>query len=298
MNSLKDVCISSPIWRAAFCLVPLLPEAAAGGLGRRVGYLVSFVDRKRLRMAERHMGRVLGSGLDIRAAAREVFASYGRYWAELFWLRPDRLEMVGQHVTLEGGEHLTAAREAGRGMILAVPHLGNWDIGARVLIERNIPVTVVAEALANHRVRDWFTATRRMLGMNVLLAGEGSHLALALARQLRKGGAIALMSDRDLTRKGPEVRFFGEPTTLPAGPALLAELTGAPILPAAVYFRPRRGHRVVFRPPLEAIRSGGRTERRQMLTQQLAGVMEAFVREAPTQWHLLQPNWPSDRSAL
>lgn len=243
------------------------------------------------------MGRVLGSGRDTRAAAREVFASYGRYWAELLWLRPDRLEMVGRHLTVEGGEHLTAAREAGRGMILAVPHLGNWDVGARVLMQRNIPVTVVAEALADRHVRDWFITTRRMLGMDVLLAGEGSHLALALARELRKGSAVALMSDRDLTRKGPEVSFFGEPTTLPVGPALLAELTGAPILPAAVYFRSHRGHRVVFRPALEATRSGSRSERRQMLTQRLAGVMEAFVREAPTQWHLLQPNWPSDWGA-
>lgn len=289
---------SLPTWRAALCLVSLLPEAAARELGREVGYLFSFADRKRLRMAERHMGRVLGSGHDIRAAAREVFASYGRYWAELFWLRADRLGVVDQHVTLEGGEYLTAARQAGRGMILAVPHLGNWEIGARVLVERNIPVTVVAEALADRSMTEWFTATRRMLGMDVLLAAEGSQLAAALARRLRKGGAIALMSDRDLTRKGLEVRFFGEPTTLPAGPALLAELTGAALLPAAVYFRPGRGHRVVMRPPLEAIRSGSRAERRQMLAQQLARAVEALVREAPTQWHLLQPNWPSDRRAL
>ncbi|MBI2090453.1 MAG: phosphatidylinositol mannoside acyltransferase [Deltaproteobacteria bacterium] len=289
---------SLPTWRAALCLVSLLPEAAARELGREVGYLFSFADRKRLRMAERHMGRVLGSGHDIRAAAREVFASYGRYWAELFWLRADRLGVVDQHVTLEGGEYLTAARQAGRGMILAVPHLGNWEIGARVLVERNIPVTVVAEALADRSMTEWFTATRRMLGMDVLLAAEGSHLAPALARRLRKGGAIALMTDRDLARKGLEVQFFGELTTLPAGPALLAELTGAALLPAAVYFRPGRGHRVVIRPPLEAIQSGSRAERRQVLAQQLAAAVEALVREAPTQWHLLQPNWPSDRRAL
>ncbi|MBI2359718.1 MAG: phosphatidylinositol mannoside acyltransferase [Deltaproteobacteria bacterium] len=286
------------IWRAAIALAPLLPEAAARELGTKIGYLYSFVDRKRLGMAERHMGRVLGGGHDIRAAARAVFASYGRYWAELFWLRADRLDRVGQHLTLVGGEYLAAAQQAGRGMILAAPHLGNWEVGARALVERNIPVTVAAEALSDRRVSDWFTATRRMLGMDVLLVMEGSNFALALARRLKKGGAIALMSDRDLTRAGHHVRFFGEITTLPAGPALLAELTGAPILPAAVYFRPGGGHRVVVRSPLEEIRSGSRTERLQMVTQQLAGALEALVREAPTQWHLLQPNWPSDCSAL
>jgi phosphatidylinositol dimannoside acyltransferase len=287
----------SLLLRAAILLVSLLPEAAVRSVGRKLGYLVSFSDRRRRKMAERHMRRVLGSDHDVRAAAREVFASYGRYWAELFWLRPDRLQAVGRHISLEGAEHLDSARAGGRGMILAVPHVGNWEIGARVLIARGIAVTVVAEALADPGVQRWFTATRRMLGMEVLLADRSTNLLLALARRLKAGQAVALMSDRNVEGAALEVRFFGETTSLPAGAALLAELTGAPILPAAVYFCDRRGHRVVFRPPLESVSGASRQERRYLLTQRLAEAMEALVREAPTQWHLLQPNWPSDREA-
>lgn len=287
--------VVSLLLRVAMLLVSPLPEAAVGSVGRKLGYLASFADWRRRKMAERHMSRVLGGGHDARAAAREVFASYGRYWAELFWLRPDRLQAVGRHISVEGAEHLAAAMAGGRGMILAVPHVGNWEIGACVLIERGIPVTVVAEALADSGARRWLTATRRMLGMEVLLADGSANLLPALARRLKAGRAVGLMSDRNVAGAAIEVRFFGETTSLPAGAALLAELTGAPILPAAVYFCNRRGHRVVIRHPLESASGASRRERRYLLTQRLAEAMEALVREAPTQWHLLQPNWPSDR---
>jgi KDO2-lipid IV(A) lauroyltransferase len=118
-----------------------------------------------------------------------------------------------------------------------------------------------------------------------------------LEEVIRGNGMVALLCDRDLRGRGVPVCFFGEETTLPAGPVTLALRTGAPVLPVAAYFRPNGGHRIVVHPPLE-LPEGHRPEDIREGTQRLAEALEAMIREAPEQWHLLQPNWPSDRVPL
>ena len=116
-----------------------------------------------------------------------------------------------------------------------------------------------------------------------------------MLRALRDNRIVCLLSDRDIEGDGVEVEFFGERTTLPGGPATLALRTGATLLPAAVYFRPGRDHLGVVRPPIEVERAGRLREDIARITQVLAHELEALIRAAPEQWHLLQPNWPSDR---
>ncbi|MGB8361183.1 MAG: phosphatidylinositol mannoside acyltransferase, partial [Acidimicrobiia bacterium] len=108
--------------------------------------------------------------------------------------------------------------------------------------------------------------------------------------------AVAILSDRDLKGKGVEVEFFGEATTLPPGPATLAIRTGAPLLPVGCYFT-NGGYRVVIRPPLEVPSTGSKSEKVTAMTQALAHQLEDIIRQAPRQWHLVQPNWPSDGEA-
>ena len=106
---------------------------------------------------------------------------------------------------------------------------------------------------------------------------------------------VCLLCDRDLDHTGVEVEFFGERTTLPAGPATLAIRTGAALLPTAVYFTPRyNGHHGLVRPPIKIQRMGGLREDVARVTQLLARELEFLIRRAPEQWHLFQPNWPSD----
>jgi phosphatidylinositol dimannoside acyltransferase len=115
-----------------------------------------------------------------------------------------------------------------------------------------------------------------------------------LEQVLARNGAVALLCDRDLKGRGVAVEFFGERTTLPAGPVSLAIRTGAPLMPAAAYFGPDGTHRVVVRPPIELPEGVPRSEAIAEGTQLLAAELEALIRQAPEQWHLLQPNWPSD----
>ncbi len=197
-------------------------------------------------------------------------------------------------MSYEGLEHLDHALAGGSGAIMATPHLGGWDPGGAWFTQRGYPLTVVVEPLEPPEVFEWFADFRRSIGMEIVPLGPGA--GTALIRALKANRPIALVSDRDIQGGGVEVEFFGETTTLPSGPATLALRTGAPLLPVAVYFRNPEGYHGVVRPPLVVERQASLREDVTRITQALAGELEMFIRRAPEQWHLLQPNWPSDRA--
>src|SRR5207248_9564553 len=157
-------------------------------------------------------------------------------------------------LTAEGLDHLTDALALGKGAILTIPHLGNWDLGGAWLGLRGVPITAVAEPLDPPELFDWFVSFREALGVKIVpLTGAAGT---AVLRALHAGEVVGLICDRDLVGGGAEVTFFGERTTLPAGPATLALRTGAPLLPVASYFDGPTGHRGVVRPPIPVSRRG------------------------------------------
>jgi KDO2-lipid IV(A) lauroyltransferase len=162
------------------------------------------------------------------------------------------------------------------------------------LVERGYKMTVVVEPIEPPELFEWFAELRQKLGMTIAPLGPG--VAGTILKALRDNEVVCLLCDRDIERSGVEVDFFGERTTLPAGPATLGLRTGAPVLPAAVYFTDRyNGHHAVVRPALPLERSGdGLRADVARVTQILAGELEYLIRRAPEQWHLFQPNWPSD----
>jgi KDO2-lipid IV(A) lauroyltransferase len=286
------------LYRALAGLFGLLPEPAMRWTGERLGWLLSFVARDRMALLERHMSRVVpDSGGDLTSRARAMFSSYGRYWAEVFWIRPRRKAEFVAAAQVEGLDNILAARDMGRGIVLALPHLGNWEAAGAKAEDVGIPVLAVAESLPNPLITDWFIDVRNHMGIDVVLTGRGHRVTPALVERLEAGGTVALLADRDLSGRGIEVEFFGERTTIPAGPVTLADRTGAVLLPVGCYFSPGPGHRFVVHPPLELPQQGTTEERVAAGAQRLAGVLEDIISEAPEQWHMFQPNWPSDREA-
>lgn len=217
---------------------------------------------------------------------REAFASYARYWMESLRLPTMDPGHVDASFSIEGREHIEAALEAGTGAILALPHVGGWEVGGSWFVRQGFPLSVVVEALKPPELFGWFTDLRRSQGFNVIPLNRSA--GISVVRALRANQIVALVSDRDIAGGGIDVEFFGERTTLPAGPATLASRLGIPLLPTAVYFR-GSGHHAVVRPavPLEGDVAS--------VTQALARQLEDLIRAAPEQWHLFQPNWPSDR---
>jgi lauroyl/myristoyl acyltransferase len=255
---------------------------------------------RRRRLVAAHLGRLLGPELGERALAAAVdraFASYARYWAESLRLPSLSPAEVAAGMTLRGFEHVEAALGAGGGVIVALPHLGGWEWGGRFLAAQGLAVSVVVEALEPPEIFEWFAGLRRQLGLEVIPVGPDA--GRASLRALRANRVLCLLSDRVVgDTLGVEVRLFGSPTRLPAGPVTLALRTGAPLLPAAVYFgRGSDEHLALVRPPIPLPRSGGRLRADvEIGTQHLAAELETLIRRAPTQWHLMSPAWPGDEA--
>ncbi len=273
-----------------------LPATLAAGLVVPFGAGANFASADKRAMIQRHLRRAdpTLSGLRLRRASQEAFDSYARYWLESFRLPTLSARTVARGFDVDGFENITVGLAAGNGVILVLPHLGGWEWAGRWIADLGHQITVVVERLDPPELFDWFVDLRQELGMHVIPLGSGA--AGALMQALRDNHVVCLLADRDLQRNGPEVEFFGETTTLPAGPAMLSLRTGAPILPTAVYFSRRiDGHQAWVRPPVPAERGDGKLrDDVQRVTQALAHELEVLIRRAPEQWHMFQPNWPSD----
>ena len=286
------------LYRAGAELAPYVPSTLGVPVARAVSRAVSRITPQRRQQVERNLARVSGGRLEgpaLRRAVAETFDSYGRYWWELFHLPADlRGNAIDHQVVLEGSAHLADGIAAGRGVVVALPHVGGWEVGGAWLARRGFSPAAVAEPVEPADLFQWFVDVRREAGIDVVPLGRdaGSELISIL----REGRIITLLCDRDILGNGVEVEFFGERTTLPSGPALLALRTGAALLPAAVYFTPRGGHRAVILPPVPTEREGRLRDDVQRVTEAMAGRLEELIRVAPEQWHLMQPNWPSDRN--
>ena len=247
-------------------------------------------------MIERHLRRVDPTlrGLRLRRAVQEAFDSYARSWLESFRLPNLSVATVERGFDVEGYRHIVEALDEGNGVILVLPHLGGWEWAGRWIADQGHEITVVVEQIEPPELFDWFVDLRSKLGMHVVALGPDA--GKTVMRALRDNHVVCLLADRDLQGGGPEVDFFGERTTLPGGPAMLALRTGAPVLPTGVYFTNRiDGHFALVRPPLPAERLEKRLrDDVQRITQLLAGELEALIRREPAQWHMFQPNWPSD----
>ncbi len=219
-----------------------------------------------------------------------AFASYGQYWAEGAKLPAIAVpEMASRFVIAEGFEYLKAAKEAGNGVIVALPHIGSWEWGGAFLAYIDMPMVAVAEELDPPELFRWFKEKREAIGLTIEPLNE--HAGTVLLSTLRSGGLVGLLCDRDILNNGIEVEFFGERVTVPAGPATLALRTGAAIVPTACYTGPRDGHHAVVLPPIDTIRRGTMREDVARVTQSITTALESLIRRAPEQWHVLQPRF-------
>ena len=225
---------------------------------------------------------------------RASLASYARYWREAFRLPTMNQAALAKRLArvFIGAEKFADAHRGGRGAVIALPHSGNWDMAGVWLAQNYGTFTTVAERLTPESLYDRFIAYRESLGFEVLPLTGGERPPMeVLAERLRANKFVCLMADRDLTRSGVQVNFFGEPTRLPAGPARLAIETGAPLHPAHVFYD---GEDCVVQIDDALDTSSGDVG---VITQALADRFAVNIAAHPADWHMLQPQWLADLSA-
>jgi KDO2-lipid IV(A) lauroyltransferase len=229
------------------------------------------------------------------ALVGEALRSYARYWLETFRLEGMDHEAIAadSERNMIGVDYLDDGLARGNGVVVALPHTGNWDAAAVWLVRHSGPFTTVAERLKPESLFDRFVAYRESIGMEVIaLTGGARPPTDVLTERLAQNRVVCLLADRDLSRHGIEVRFFGEAARMPAGPAMLAAQTGATLLTA----RPRfvgAGWGVTFSPPIE-LPGGLLPERIAAGTQAIADRFAEGIGQEPADWHMLQRLWLAD----
>ncbi|MEV8037239.1 phosphatidylinositol mannoside acyltransferase [Streptomyces sp. NPDC086182] len=295
MTSLRDRLVDGA-YALGWSTVKKLPEPVAVRLGRTIADIAWKKRGKGIQRLESNYARVVPDATPERLAelSRAGMRSYLRYWMESFRLPAWSEERVRNGFEIEDVHRLTDGIASDRGLILALPHMANWDLaGAWVTTGLKTPFTTVAERLRPESLYDRFVAYREGLGMEVLPHSGGAAFA-TLARRLRDGGLICLVAERDLSASGVEVEFFGEATRMPAGPALLAQQTGAVLLPVTLWYDDSPVMRGRVHPPVEVPESGTRAEKTSVMTQALADAFASGIADHPEDWHMLQRLWLKD----
>ncbi|MCH6159206.1 phosphatidylinositol mannoside acyltransferase [Streptomyces marispadix] len=296
MSSTPAERLTDSLYGLGWAGVRRLPEPVAAALGRSIADTAWRQRGKGVRRLEANLARVVpgASSERLRELSQAGMRSYLRYWMESFRLPAWQEPHIRDNVHIHELRRLTDGIASDRGVILALPHLANWDLaGAYVTTVLKTPFSTVVERLKPESLFDRFVAYREGLGMEVLPHSGGSAFG-TLARRLRDGGLVCLVADRDLSSSGVEVDFFGERTRMPAGPALLAQQTGALLLPVTLWYEEPPRMEGMVHPPVEVPSRGTREEKTSAMTQAVADRFAEGIAGHPEDWHMLQRLWLSD----
>jgi len=279
-------------------LVCRVPESWGRWVFQQAGDIAWRRQGQAVQVLEANLRRVIGpeaTGKELRALSRAGMSSYARYWFEVFRLPVISSERIIEQMGFVPGEDAVhAALGVGRGVVLALAHMGNWDQAGAWIIARGVPrFTTVAERLEPESLARRFFAFREGLGFEVLPATGGVARFGTLARRLREGGLVCLLTERDLTGSGIEVDFFGEKARMMGGSAALAIQTGAALMPVTLWFKDGGwGAHIHQEIPMPA--EGSRREKVLAMTQEMARVFEAGILAHPEDWHMLQRVFVAD----
>ena len=265
--------------------LPLRLLYAAADIAAAVAWLAS----PRLREITRdHVDHVYARTVDSSRrdrAARGCVRTSAQYWADLArYAHASPGQALGEYVSIEGLDRLREAVDRGSGVLLVTAHVGAPEFAVHVASALGFDVLTLAQVNESAAVNEVLNSARRRHGARFADANLGG--VRAALEYLRAGKVVALAADRDLTRSGYVVPFFGERTTLPPGPIELARRTGATVVPGFVLRVGPGRYAMRFEAPIDL--AAGTPEGATAL---LAATLEAGIRRAPDQWFVLSPIW-------
>lgn len=273
-------------------IVALLPENVAYSLFQRIGFILYSRNGKGVQRLRSNY-TIVSSGSspeEIELLTARGIASYMRYWCDTFRIHRWSRERILSTVSTSNEELLTEPMRLGRGVIVALPHSGNWDHAGAYFCQKGIPLVTVAEVLKPEALFEKFLEHRQRMGFEVLPLD--SRAFITLMRRAKEKRLLALVADRDLSDSGIPVQFYGHLTKMPAGPALIAIKTGLPLVAAHVSYTQEGIHIAFTEVPIEDCDDEG--EKLSRTVSRLASIFEAGISDSPEDWHMLQRVWLED----
>jgi len=281
--------LTAYIYFAGWRIVRWLPEKFAYSLAYSIADLLTRRNGKSVQRLRSNLERTQQdiTTLDLNLLTFQAMRSYMRYWCDTFRFPDWSKQRVQETVTVENEHLLMDAIAAKTGVIVSLPHAGNWDHAGAYFCAKGVNLVTVAEHLKPEKLFLKFLEYRQNMGMEVLPL-DGRVLG-TLAQRLRQGALVALVADRDLSRSGIDVTFFNAPSRMPAGPALLAIKTDAPLITAFVSYT-ESGIHIVFKNVVLPT-AGTQEERVSEIVQMTAMHFEEGIKQNPEDWHMLQRIW-------
>jgi KDO2-lipid IV(A) lauroyltransferase len=275
-------------------IVRSLPERAAYSLFYSIGEFTHRRNGKSIQRLRSNLSIVNPAldELELETLVARSMSSYMRYWCDTFRIKNWSTERIRKTVTTTNEQLLLDPMEDGRGVVVALPHSGNWDHAGAYFCSLGIPLVTVAERLKPEALFQKFLRHREAMGFEVLSLDSRSFVTLV--KRAKENRLIALVADRDLSQSGIDVDFFGSNARMPAGPALLAVKTGLPLIVAHVSYS-RNGIHIDFH-PVHVPTEGSESERVTQTVQRTANLFAQGITEHPEDWHMLQRIWVDARS--
>ena len=278
------------LYLIAWKLIALLPEKSAYKLADYVSDRIYKKNGKGINRLRGNYGRVMPeySPQKLEELTKLGMRSYLRYWFDTFRLSKWSKNRIISTTQVIRENLLRDPIQSKQGCIVALPHAGNWDHAAAYFCSTGITLTAVVEKLKPEAIFKKFLAYRQSIGIEAISHKEKT--IPILTQRLQAGKLIALVADRDMSRNGIEVNFFGKTSKMPSGPAILAIKTGAPLITAYVRYTPG-GIEIIFDETLKPTNSGSEEEQIKIITQSMADNFAKRIKENPVDWHMLQRIW-------
>lgn len=285
---MKDRLVASAYF-FGWWVVRSIPEKFAYSIFAQLGNLLWRRKGKSVARLKSNLGRTAThlTDFELDNLTRSALLSYMRYWCDTFRIQNWNRERILNSVTVSNSNLLIDRIKQGDGVVVALPHSGNWDLAGAYFCALGIPLVTVAERLKPEALFQRFLEHRTRMGFEVLALDTRSFATLL--QRAREKRLIALVADRDMSKSGIEVNFFGAPARMPAGPSLLAVKTGIPLIVAHVSYTPHGIHIDFHDVPIPL--SGSDDERIRSAVQESARLFEIGIREHPEDWHMLQRIW-------
>lgn len=291
---MRNHILDSPVSYYAIYLVSrILPIQVCRRIGRLIALLVYIFSQKdrqgfayNLSLATRQPA---GSEA-VRKIVRNIFMNYGEYMADFFFLPQQPPHKIQQAFAyLEGEAVIQKALARGKGVILLSAHLGNWEFGGLMMRLSDYPLAVVALPHNSGATNALVNRFREGKGIRVIELTASPFSSIAILHHLRRNGVVAMIGDRDFFGNGRMVDFFGEKIPFPVGPVVLAQASGAAVIPAFVLKQPDGKYFGILENEIPISKNGARDDLIETNLTKIARVFEAYIRRYPDQWYTPDP---------
>ncbi|MBI5143832.1 MAG: lysophospholipid acyltransferase family protein [Candidatus Omnitrophica bacterium] len=280
------------LYRIGSFLALRLPVTVSYRIACMIADVYQYVSEKDRDAVLNNLKTVLGnephSDEELTKMAKEVFRNFAKYLVDFFRFSKVDLRFIRRFVKIEGLNNIDEARSRGKGAILLSAHIGNWELGGFVLAMIGYPISAVVLTHQNKKINDFFTHQRLLSNLKPIEIGIALRSCYAA---LKGNNLLAVLGDRDFSKNGIRVDFFGRKTLLPKGPSVFSRRIGSAIVPTFMIREKDDSFRLIMDKPIFPDASGEEDKAIETLTKKYLSVIEAYVRKYPTQWYMFREVW-------